>query len=53
MSPLNISDEERKEILEKHRAATKEFYQKKAEEKQGLKKIEKPKEEPKKEDEKK
>jgi hypothetical protein len=49
MSAFNISDEERKEILEKHKNATKQFREKQASDKEGLKKIEK-KEEPKKEE---
>jgi hypothetical protein len=48
MSTLNISDEEKKEILEKHKAATKQFRDKQTSDKEGLKKIEK-KEDPKKE----
>ena len=45
MSVLNISDEEKKEILEKHKAATKEVRDRIASEKGGLKTPKKPKEE--------
>jgi len=37
MSVLNISDEEKKEILEKHKAATKEVRDRMSAEKNGLK----------------
>ena len=37
MSLLNMSEEEKKKILEKHKEATKSHYLKKEETKQGLK----------------
>jgi hypothetical protein len=43
-----MSEEEKTAIRKQHEEATKKFNQKRAEEKQGLKKPEKPKEEPKK-----
>lgn len=38
MNPFKITKEEREKILEKHKEATKRFYQKKEEMKEGLKK---------------
>jgi hypothetical protein len=51
MSILEMSEEEKAAIRKQHTDATKNFYQKKADEKAGLKA--KPKEEPKKEEPKK
>ena len=53
MSILEMSEEEKNAIRKQHEEATKKFYQKMADEKGGLKKVEKPKEEPKKEEAKK
>ena len=44
MSRLEISEEEKAKIRKQHEDATKEFYLKKATEKAGIQKIEKPKE---------
>ena len=46
MSAFEMSEEEKKAILEKHKEATRQFYQKKADEKAGVafKKPEKPEE---------
>jgi len=44
MSPLNLSDKEKEEIRKQHEKATKNFYQKKADEKAGLKPKVKPEE---------
>ena len=49
MSRLEISEEEKAKIRKQHEEATKAFYLKKAAEKAGIQKIEKPKEEPKEE----
>ena len=38
MGPFNLSDKERKEIQKQHDKATKDFYDKKKELKEGLKK---------------
>jgi hypothetical protein len=49
MSGLNMSEEEKVAIRKQHEEATKKFYQKKADEKSGLKPAkteEKPKEKP-------
>jgi len=40
-----MSEEEKVKIRKQHKDATKEFYQKKADEKKGLKPVEKPKKE--------
>jgi len=53
MSILEMSEEEKNAIRKQHEEATKKFYQKIADEKAGLKKVEKPKEDPKKEEPKK
>jgi hypothetical protein len=45
MSILEMSEEEKKAIRKQHEEATKQFYQKKADDNAGLKKIEKPQEE--------
>lgn len=47
MSVLNMTKEEKEEILAKHKAATKEVMDRKASEKSGLKAPEKPVEKPK------
>jgi len=44
MSVFEMSEEEKAAIRKQHEEATKRFYQKKADEKSGLKKVEKPKE---------
>lgn len=44
MSTFKVTEEEKAEIRKQHEEATKNFYQKKADEKAGLKKIEKPEE---------
>jgi hypothetical protein len=50
MSIFEMSEEEKAKIREQHKAATDKFFKKIADEKAGLKKPEKPKEEPKKEE---
>lgn len=52
MNILNLSEEEKAAIRKQHEDATKKFYQKLADDKAGLKKSEKPKEESKKEEKK-
>lgn len=46
MSILEMSEEEKAAIRKQHEEATKKFYQKIADDKAGLKKIEKPVEKP-------
>ena len=45
MSAFEVSEEEKAEIRRQHEEATKKFHQKVADDKAGLKKIDKPKEE--------
>ena len=45
MSAFKVTEEEKAEIRKQHEEATKKFYQKMADDKAGLKKIEKPQEE--------
>jgi hypothetical protein len=45
MSTFKVTEEEKAEIRRQHEEATKKFYQKKADDNAGLKKIEKPQEE--------